>query len=174
LLGVERGPSGFLENEIDLRQGEAGALDVEFHIDERLQFDREHLAVPPGIQCQLVVRQHVGPSLCGIEMGQAHRGDALESQELGCLHSSVPGDDPVLVADQHRVGEAEPSDALGDLPDLLLGMRAGVFAIRPQAPQRHDLDRSCLDRLYLLRLGSPAPCTLNFDAHGHLLALNYA
>jgi hypothetical protein len=41
----------------------------------------------------------------------------------------VPGDDLVIIADQHRVGEAEPLDAVGDLLDLLLGMGAGIAAV---------------------------------------------
>jgi hypothetical protein len=42
----------------------------------------------------------------------------------------VPGDDFIVVADQHRIGEAEPLNAVGDLADLLPGVRAGVLRKR--------------------------------------------
>jgi hypothetical protein len=38
----------------------------------------------------------------------------------------VPGNDLAIVADQHRIGETKLLDAVGDLPDLLLGMDAGT------------------------------------------------
>jgi hypothetical protein len=55
----------------------------------------------------------------------------------------VPGDDLVLIADQHRVGEAELLDAGGDLPDLLLGMDTGILGEGPQACDRHRLKSLC-------------------------------
>jgi hypothetical protein len=50
----------------------------------------------------------------------------------------VPGDDLIVVADQHRIGEAEPLNAVGDLADLLPGVRAGVLRKRPQARYGHQ------------------------------------
>ena len=76
---------------------------------ERLQLDGEDLAVPAGVQRQLVVGDHVGPALRGVEVGQAQRRHLLQPQQLGGLDPAVAGDDLVLVADQHRVGEAEAS-----------------------------------------------------------------
>ena len=45
----------------------------------RLQLDRQHLAVPAGIQRELVVGDHVGPPLGRAEMGQAQGRDASSS-----------------------------------------------------------------------------------------------
>jgi hypothetical protein len=52
----------------------------------------------------------------------------------------MAGDDLVRIADQDRIGEAEPPDAVGDLSDLFLGMRSGVPAVRTQPGDRHRLD----------------------------------
>ena len=83
-------------------------------------------------------------------MGQAKRRNALHPEKLGSLDPAMPGDDLVVIADQDRVGEAELLDAVGDLPDLLLGMGAGVSRVRPQACDRHGLDRKGL-----LHMGRP-------------------
>ena len=52
----------------------------------------------------------------------------------------MAGDDLVLVADQNRVGEAEASDAVGDLSDLLPGMGARVLRVGSQPCDWRDLD----------------------------------
>jgi hypothetical protein len=53
--------------------------------------------------------------------------DALHPEQLGGFHPAVPSDD------QHRIREAEPQDAVGDLPDLLLGVGAGIAPTRLRA-----------------------------------------
>jgi hypothetical protein len=139
VVGIGRRLSGFIEQHIDLGQGEAGDLDVEFQIDQRLQLDCQHLAVPAGIEGQLVVGQHIGPALGRIEVGQAQRRNTLHAQQLCGFHPAVAGDDLVIIADQDRIGEAEALNAVGDLPDLILGMEAGVFRERPQTCDGHRL-----------------------------------
>jgi hypothetical protein len=114
------------------QRARAGDLGTEIEVDESLQLDREHLAIPPGIESQLVVGQHIGSALGGIEVGQAHGRHVLPANKLGGLHPAVSGNDLIVIADQNRIGEAEPRDAVGDLADLLLGMSAGVFRIGPQ------------------------------------------
>ena len=52
-----------IEREVDFSQAEASQFDIEFEIDEVLEFDREQLAVPARIECELVVRQDVGAPL---------------------------------------------------------------------------------------------------------------
>ena len=52
-----------VDDEVDLGQAEAGQLDVEVEVDQRLQLDREDLLVPAGIERELVVGEHVGPPL---------------------------------------------------------------------------------------------------------------
>jgi hypothetical protein len=45
------------------------------------------------------------------------------------------------------------SDAVGDLPDLFLGMDSGVAGMRPQARDRHRLDGYMLDATRYRGLG---------------------
>jgi hypothetical protein len=73
-------------------------------------------------------------------VGQTQRRDAQHPKKLCGFHPAVPGDDLVIVADQDRIGEAEPPDAVGDLPDLLPGMGPGIAPVRPQARDSHSLD----------------------------------
>ena len=107
MLWVWRGLPRFIEQQIDLGEREAGDLHVEFQIDEGLQFDREQLAVPAGVQGQLVVGDDIGPALRRIEVGQAKRRNALHPEKLGGFDPAMPGDDLVVIADQDRIGEAE-------------------------------------------------------------------
>jgi hypothetical protein len=48
----------------------------------------------------------------------------------------MTGDDHAGIIDQHRVGEPEGADAVGDLPDLAFGMGARVAWIGLQAGDR--------------------------------------
>ena len=68
-LRVRRRFPRLVQQQIDLGERKAGDLDVKVDVDERLQLDREHLAVPAGVQRELVVGDNVGPALCRIEMG---------------------------------------------------------------------------------------------------------
>jgi hypothetical protein len=45
--------------------------------------------------------------------------DAPDFKKLSGLGSAVAGDDLTIITDQHGIGEAEPLDAVSDLPDLL-------------------------------------------------------
>jgi hypothetical protein len=165
LIGIRRGLLRLLEHEIDLGEREAGDLDVEFQINKSLQLDGKQLAVPTGIEGQLVVGDDVGSALRRIEVGQAQRRNALHSQQLGGFHSAMPGDDLAVIADQHRIGEAEPLDAVGDLPDLLLGVGPGVSRIGSQTVDRHVVDDHCVLPFGCVKGHLPASCCSTIDLH---------
>jgi len=59
----------FFDHEVDFGEREARELDIELEIDQGLELDREHVSVPPGVQGQLVVGEHVGSSLRLVQMG---------------------------------------------------------------------------------------------------------
>jgi hypothetical protein len=61
----------FIQHKVDLGQGEAGQLQVEIHLEEPLQFDGQQLAVPAGIERELVVGDDIGPAFGRIEMREA-------------------------------------------------------------------------------------------------------
>lgn len=143
-LRMNRSLPRFVEHKINLGGGEAGDLHIEFEIDKGLQFRREQLAIPAGVQDELVVGEDVSPALRRIEVGEANRRDALQAYELGCLDPAMSGDDLVIIADQHRIGEAELLDAVGDLPELLLRVGAGVSRVRSQACDRHIHQRDAV------------------------------
>jgi hypothetical protein len=48
----------------------------------------------------------------------------------------MTGDDRIVIVDQHRIREPEGSDAVGDLPDLALGMGTRITWIGVQASDR--------------------------------------
>jgi hypothetical protein len=122
-----------VQDYLDLGEGEAGELDIELDIDQGLQLDREHVAIPAGVLGELVVRDDVGPALSRAEVGQTKGWNALDSEELCGFDPAVTGDDLIVVADQHRVREPEALDAAGDLLDLLLRVGGGVGSVRAQA-----------------------------------------
>jgi hypothetical protein len=70
---------------------------------------------------QFVVGQNIGAALGLAQMGKPEHRDALDLEELGGLDPAVTGDDLAVVADQHRICEAKPFNAVGDLLDLLFG-----------------------------------------------------
>jgi hypothetical protein len=53
---------------------------------------------------------------------------------------AVAGDDHAIIADQHRVHEAELGDRSRDLRHLLIGMGAGIARVRDQSLERPSLD----------------------------------
>jgi hypothetical protein len=109
-------------------------------IRKRPQFDGKYAAIPAGVEGELVVGQRVGLALCRIEARQAKRRDGFQAQKLSGPQAAMPGDDFVLIVDEDRIGEAEPGDAVGNLPDLFFGMCAGIVRRWPQARDRHPLD----------------------------------
>ena len=59
------GPSflSFVQIDVALGQAEAFKLDIELPINAVLEFDRQGVFVPAGVQCQLVVGQDIGFAL---------------------------------------------------------------------------------------------------------------
>jgi hypothetical protein len=64
----------------------------------------------------------------------------------------VAGEDRVRAVDQHRVREPEGADAVRDLPDLLLRMRARVPGPGPERLDR-DLFNYLLGHAFVLANG---------------------
>ncbi len=129
-----------VKHKLDFRARKAGDLRIELEIRERTQLDGERATIPAGVEGELIVGQRIGPALRRIEARKAKRRHAFQAQKLSGLQAAMPGDDFVVIVDEDRIGEAEPGDAVGDLPDLLFGMRAGIAGKRPQARDRHRLD----------------------------------
>jgi hypothetical protein len=96
--------------------------------------------IPAGVEGELVVGQRIGSALRCIEAGEAKRRDTFQAQKLCGRQAAMPGDDLPIIADEDWIGEAEPRDAVGNLPDLLLGMCTGIARKRPQARDRHRFD----------------------------------
>ena len=115
-----------VEDEVDLGKAEPGQRHVEFEVDQPLQLDCEDLAVPAGVQRQLIVGNHICPPLGLGEVRQRHGWHRGQAEQPGRHHPTVPRDDLARVADQHRVSKPEPRDAVGDLPNLLLAVGSGV------------------------------------------------
>jgi hypothetical protein len=65
----------------------------------------------------------------------------LPAEKLGRLDSPMASDDFVIPVDEDRIVEAEDADALGDLPDLLIRMRARIARIGLERGDRARLHR---------------------------------
>jgi len=59
-------------------------------------------------------------------MRQPACGHRVDAEEFGGFRPAMAGDDLLGIIDQDRIAEAEPRDAVRDLPNLLLRMRAGI------------------------------------------------
>ncbi len=55
-----------------------------------------------------------------------------KAEQLGGLDPPMTGHDLTAVIDKHRIGESKASDAVGDLPDLLLRMGPGIVPVGDQ------------------------------------------
>jgi hypothetical protein len=56
----------------------------------------------------------------------------VKAQKFGGLDPAMPGDNLILIVDQHWVVEAKSGYAIGNLSDLLLRMSSRVSFVRPQ------------------------------------------
>ena len=56
-----------------------------------------------------------------------------DTQQFRGFHATVAGNNLPLIVDQNRIAEAKFLDALGDLADLLMGVRPRVTRIRSGA-----------------------------------------
>jgi hypothetical protein len=65
-------------------------------------------------------------------MIDAQTGRRRHAELPGGFDTAVPGQDAVLVVDQHRTGEAEAPDTVDDLADLFALVNAGVARPGPQ------------------------------------------
>src|SRR5262249_31711119 len=70
----------FIEDEIDFGHFEAGQLNLEVHVDESLQLNRQDLSVPTRFLRQLVVGQDVSTLLFVAEMLDPQRRNLGETQ----------------------------------------------------------------------------------------------
>ena len=110
VLRIRRGFPRLLQQNVDLGQRKTGNLDIKLKVDQPLQFDRQQLAVPAGVQGQLVVGQNIGPALGHTEMRQAQRRNGLPAQQLCGFHPAVPGDD--LVSSLISTGLVKPNSLM--------------------------------------------------------------
>jgi hypothetical protein len=155
-----------IQQQVDLGRREAGDLEVEVELQagELLELERETRLVPAGVLGQPVVGQDEGAPLRITQVLQPHRRNLGDPEKLRGLDSGVAGNYRVPRIDQDGDVEAEPPDALGDLPDLLLRMGAGVARIRTEVVQRSVLDLEALltlgpgcGRLWICKPGSHGP-----------------
>jgi hypothetical protein len=73
-------------------------------------------------------------------MAKSNCRDLGYSKQPGRCNAAVAGYDFVVVGDENRIGEPETGYAVGDLPYLLLGMRASVPLVRLQGGEFTILD----------------------------------
>ena len=125
---------------LDLLVGEAGHGQVVTRLGQLGQFQREQFLVPPGIQCQTIVGDDIGPLLRRGEVAEFNDRHFQQIQLARCRQTTVAGNDAVGAVDEDGLCPAELDDAGGQLGDLRLGMRARIAGERDQR-----LDLAILD-----------------------------
>ena len=113
---------------------------LEVDVDQGLQLDRQYFLIPPRFLGKTVVSEHIGTLLRGREVRQAQGRHLLHVQQLGRGDTTMAGDNLTVFIDQHRIGEPELPDAVGNLSDLLLGVGARVALIGLEPAHRDHVD----------------------------------
>jgi len=126
----------------------ASRLKSRIELGQLAQLLAEQAVVPAGDLSQAVIGDHEGAGLCRAEMFEVDGRHLLAAQEIAGEQPAVAGDHLEFGVDQDRDVEAENPDAVGDLPDLLAGMPAGIPRIGPELLDRavDDLDPRIADR----------------------------
>ena len=57
IQGIGRGLAGFVDDDVDLADREAGQIEVVLGLDQALQLDREELLVPAGVRARACCRR---------------------------------------------------------------------------------------------------------------------
>jgi len=114
-----------------------GQSDLQF-----LKLDGQQLAVPSGLFCKSVVGQHASADFFLAEVRKSDDRKAFETEKLGGGKSPMTCDDPALIVDNQGIDHAEPQHRVGDLPNLLLGVGAGVPPRKAQPTETHHLNWS--------------------------------
>lgn len=81
-----------------------------------MQLDRQQFPIPAGIECELVVGQHIGAAPGGREMRELYDRYLLHPDQPGGFKPAMPGNDLIVIGDQDRIGETKLADARGNLP----------------------------------------------------------
>jgi hypothetical protein len=74
----------------------------------------------------VIIGNHIGADFRFTKIRQIDDRHGLYLQDLGRFDAAVTSDDRVVIFDEDRVRKPETLNALGDLPDLLLGVGARV------------------------------------------------
>lgn len=97
---------------------------------------RNLFIVPPGVQRQAVVGDHVGALLRRAQMAQLDHRHFAQFELARCRQATMACDDPVVAIDQDGLGSAELHDAGCDLGDLGWRMRTRITRVGQQRIDR--------------------------------------
>ena len=146
-----------IEQEVELRRFESGDLQIEIEVEfgQRLELDRQDLAIPAGQLGQPVVGDHIGPALGLREMAEFDRRNLVDTELPGRGDAPVAGHDLAAATDQDRIGESELADRRSDLGDLLRRMGPGIALVGRKLvdPSIDDLEPEALRQGWSLGSG---------------------
>ena len=123
----------FVVREADDRKIQALAFDL-------AQFLGQHLLVPPGVQCELVVRDDVRPPLSLGEVVQHHHRNLPESQLSRRQETAVAGNNPRVGGHQDRSIKTKFDNRRRNLRHLFRRVRPRVPCVRHEPFYRPDLN----------------------------------
>ena len=111
---------------------ETREVQVEIKAFEILQFHYEQSFIPPGIQCEFVVGNDVGPFLSFGKVGKPNTRGFGDAKPIARQDAAVAGYNSTVAVNQNRIGPAEFAHAGDYLIDLFFRMSAGVSGIRDE------------------------------------------
>jgi hypothetical protein len=116
-------------------------LRIEVAVQQEMELELQQVLVPAGELGKPVVGNHIGPLLGLRHRRERDRRNRPPAEQPCCLDAAMAGNDPTLIIDKNRIHPAELLQALRNLPDLLLRMRAGVVFPGRERCQRPLDDR---------------------------------
>ena len=116
------------QSSINLRDREACEPDVEVEVrgHKRTKLGGEHVFVPAGVERKFVVGKDIGALLVLAHVIDPQTGHLGHAQQFRRGYATVAGQDRPRFINQHRVREAELTNAGCDLPDLLFRVGASI------------------------------------------------
>src|SRR5580704_469500 len=98
-------------------------------LNKTILLDCEYLAVPAGVERELVVGDNVGTSLDLRKVREAQHGGLRETKQLRRGNTTMTRNNLAVVRRQHRIHEAEALDRRSNLLDLCLAVAARIARI---------------------------------------------
>ena len=104
-------------------------IKVEIHLGQRLQFNRQNVAIPAGKLRQPIVGNDISPPFSLTEVRKFDHRHLGHAKLARCGDTAVASDDAARAVNQNRVRKTKLPDRCSNLRDLFGRMRTGIACV---------------------------------------------